>query len=96
MNTIIEGRVVVCAANKLGDIIVAGARHHDKVMNSQLRALDPERKVKPSEVVQGFIDQYGVFMDRYEALDVAIKAGQINVRQKKTFPEDRLFSEDLY
>jgi len=45
---------------------------------------------------QGFIDQFGVFMDRFEALQVATDAGQLNVTRAKTHPVDRLFSEDLY
>lgn len=94
-HSLIEGRFVVCAANKYGDLIVAGARHHDKVMNSQLRAI-PKEDRKQSKCVQGFIDQYGTFMDRKEALTVAVEAGQINSRTTKTFPTDRLFSEDLY
>lgn len=98
-NTIIEGRFVVCAACKYGDVIICGARHYDRVMHSQLRAFDEESEVRMmnrGEVVQGFIDQYGVFMDRVEALEVATAAGQINVRRKKTAPDDVLFSEDLY
>jgi hypothetical protein len=46
--------------------------------------------------VQGFIDQYGVFMDRKEAYAVASAAGQINTRRPKGYPEYMLFSEDLY
>jgi hypothetical protein len=45
---------------------------------------------------QGFIDQYGVFMDRRESLEVATAAGQINVRRTKTNPVNQLFSEDIY
>lgn len=98
-NSIIEGRFVVCAACQYGDVIIAGARHYDGVMRSQLMAYPkdhPVRTMKRSLVVQGFIDQYGVFMTREEALVVAKEAGQINVRREKTFPEDELFSEDLY
>lgn len=90
-------RVVVCAAimNRAGDII-CGARHYDTVMHQQLQ----NRKEMPDNArakdAQGFIDQYGVFMDRHEALKVATDAGQINQRRRKTNPVDRLFSEDLY
>lgn len=52
--------------------------------------------IKRSTEIQGFVDQYGVFMDRFEALQVAKDAGQLNIARPKTSPEDRLFSEDLY
>lgn len=98
-NVIIPGRVVVCAACKYEDLIIAGARHFDSVMHSQLRALanagiSKEKLGKPP--IQGFIDQFGKFMDRVEALEVAEKAGQLNTRRSKTNPTTELFSEDLY
>jgi hypothetical protein len=44
--------------------------------------------------VQGFLDNEGIFVDRREALDIALKANQIidinNIRA------NRLFSEDLW
>ena len=94
-------RVVVCAANRFyepeWDIynIIIGARHHDQLMNNQITNLiELKNSCYPSE--QGFIDQWGVFMNRSEALIVATEAGQINVRRPKGFPLDKLFSEDLY
>lgn len=35
-------------------------------------------------------------MDRKEALAVAKEAGQIDIARLKTWPDDELFSEDLY
>ena len=99
-------RVVVCAANRYKDttgywnhvpIIVLGARHFDNRMQEQIRALSLAGYIlSPARWEQGFVDQYGVFMNRHEALEVATKAGQINTRRTKTTPYDRLFSEDLY
>lgn len=102
MSTVlIEGRFVVCAANRYGDLIVAGARHFDMVMHSQLRYIREDRLLDfeiLGRAEQGFIDQYGVFMDREEAYDVAEKAGQLNVRRLKSgnVGVRELFSEDLY
>lgn len=96
---LIEGRFVVCAACRYGDLIIAGARHYDKIMHSQLKYLKEDKLFdfeKAGRAEQGFIDQYGVFMDRKEALAVATAAGQINVRREKTPGKDLLFSEDLY
>lgn len=98
-NVLIEGRFVVCAACRYGTLVIAGARHYDKVMQSQLTYIQEDSLYDFEEsgrAEQGFIDQFGVFMDRKEALAVATAAGQINVRRSKTFPEDELFSEDLY
>lgn len=86
--------VIVCAALRFGDFIVTGPRHYDSTMRSQIKAARsvlPE--VKPD---QGFVDQFGAFYDRKEALIIAEAANQINVRREKGFPKDELFSEDLY
>lgn len=105
-------RVVVCAANRYSDnvedcvshydkrlanIIILGARHFDERMHEQIRAyILAGYQFNPANWEQGFIDQYGVFMTREEALKVATEAGQINVRRWKTNPIHLLFSEDLY
>lgn len=83
--------LIVCAAIRYDCLIVAGPRHFDDVMRSQLR------DNKPNGIgEQGFVDQYGKFYNRTEALTVAKAAGQINRVRPKTFPENELFSEDLY
>lgn len=90
---------IVAAACKYDDLIIVGARHYDAIMVAQLRAIpvdSPYRTMSRSLVVQGFIDNYGVFLDRVQALEVAIAAGQINHVTQKTSPERLLFSEDLY
>jgi hypothetical protein len=90
-------RIVVCAANRYRDIIVLGVRHFDQLMHNMIAKIPahylPER---PSYWEQGFVDQYGVFMNRVEALEVANKSGQINTRREKTAPHHLLFSEDIY
>lgn len=82
-------RVVVCAANKVGDVILCGARHWDAIMHKQAEAMGFEGH----KADQGFIDQYGQFMDRKEARVVALASGQ-----KLRDPDigDSLFSENLY
>lgn len=95
-------RVVVCAACRYGELIICSARHHDPVMNAQIKVLKEAEEIairdlrNHGDYEQGFIDQWGKFMNREEALAVATAAGQINVRRPKTFPETELFSEDLY
>lgn len=86
-------RVVVCAAVVLGDVTLVGPRHLDYVMLMQYRRAFQGNGPDVHEGRMGFLDQEGVFMDRYEALKVAQDADQI---RSKTEPSGRLFSEDLY
>lgn len=97
-NVIIPGRFVVSAACRNKDLIVCAPRHFDRVMHQQIKQLSELHNLNGPDIKweQGFVDQHGVFMDRFEALIVATEAGQINTRRRKTAPEDRLFSEDLY
>jgi hypothetical protein len=87
-------RRVVCSAIRAkftGEVII-GIRHYDEWMgkfDSWSGWGDP--------VDQGFIDQYGVFMDREEAWKVAAAADQIIYR---CGGDDKnggtLYSENLY
>lgn len=93
-------RVVVCAAMKTEAVprgggkkrivLVASPRHYDEVMRGQLAALSGDTVVGRE---QGFLDQWGNFMDRKEAAIVARASGQ---RLRNPNPEAELFSEDLY
>lgn len=88
-------QVIICAAVKYEDgTILVGPRHFDRVMVAQYNNLDKLHTMV--EPVQGFIDQFGTFLTREEALIVATNAGQINTRRPKTNPLYQLFSEDLY
>lgn len=84
---------VVCAAirDKLGRII-AGARHFDQVMIAQIRRTTPDQDAfRTAE--QGFIDQFGNFLTREEAMVLATKWGQI-IRDDEG--RQSLYSENLY
>lgn len=91
-------RVVVCAANRYnGCEVVLGARHFDTRMCEAIVTCEAAGGAFNHDTEeQGFIDQWGVFMDREEALAVATAAGQINTRRPKGNPVSILFSEDLY
>ncbi|WES09935.1 hypothetical protein [Salmonella phage SWJM-01] len=90
-------RRVVAAANKYGDVIVVSARHHDKLMNTQLKRLKEAGIIETTHTrEQGFIDNYGQWMSREEAAVVAREAGQTNQVRLKNTPFKELFSEDLY
>lgn len=80
-------RRIVCAANKhrATGRIICGARHWDKVMRSQTQ------DYKGWE--QGFIDQFGDFLNRKDAWKIAEEQGQI--RRTVSTP-GTLYSENLY
>jgi hypothetical protein len=96
-------RRVVCSACKLvnwetgEEALLIGPRHFDSVMREQWNRLNSTAKlwVEPEEYGQGFIDQWGVYMDRREAWDVAMKAGQV-IFTAGGCEGPRLFSENLY
>lgn len=94
-------RVVVCAANRslITGRIVAGARHWDSIMRQQV--INPNRVTGESAMPrewagaeQGFIDQWGQWMTREEAWEVAKSQGQI--KYPNGVENGTLFSEDLY
>lgn len=84
-------RRVVCAANRhqKSGAIVCGARHWDKVMRRQAVGMDYDFHGWD----QGFIDQFGDWMDRKTAWEVATDQGQI--RREVSSP-GTLYSENLY
>lgn len=88
-------RRIVCAANRYGEhFMFIGVRHFCPIMRKNMgKANLPWLREKFGEE-QGFIDQYGVFMSREEAYEVAKAAGQIIYRCGGD--EGKLFSENLY
>lgn len=95
-------RRIVCAANRFemknGKVLVIpGSRHYSRDM---ARVIDELRDQMVCDHAhgddQGFIDQWGDYHTREEALIIATHAGQINTVRKKGGPGYELFSEDLY
>lgn len=96
--------IIVCAAISIerlnqitfnDDIILIGPRHWDFTMRNQAESLGLSRKNKNfKEVEQGFIDQFGTFYDRKEALIIAKRNNQI--RFQLDYGTKELFSEMLY
>lgn len=92
-------RVVVCAANRIaGDkkhagLIIPANRHHSPTMNALYTALG----LKGGHDDQGFIDQWGQFMDRKEALTVVMSSGQpFDVERNGCGnPPNELYSEGI-
>ena len=97
---------IVCAANRMtmddgnggqSTIVVAGARHHDGVMNPVIRALIGGNRDRIMDMEQGFIDQHNQYYSRKEAWVIAEANNQIVKRVGGDGPEAHgLFSENLY
>ena len=87
------GRYVVCAASRYNDLVICGARHHDKVMNTQIRLLRSLGHIMPKIGEQGFIDQFGKFLTREDALAI-VNSNKQPLRENPWSKE--LFSENLY
>lgn len=85
-------RRVVCAAIRADDgEILVGIRHYSTDMLRQIHARsDGEKFYHRQDQDQGFVDQYGEYMTRSEAMTVALAAGQVNQ------DTGELCSEDLY
>lgn len=91
---------IVCAACKDGDFIAAGPRHFDETMHRQITAFLASQGVEPSaeaygKFEQGFIDQYGRFYSREDAMEAVKKNGQPFDIERNS-GEISLFSEGLY
>lgn len=96
----VEGviRIVVCAANRYGDIIIPSARHFDVTMRNTFTLLSrsTRKRIQAAVEEQGFIDQWGNFLTRKEALAIAKANGQYGHWREPCHHQSDLFSEDLY
>lgn len=72
-------RRVVCAAIRAADgSLLLGIRHYSADMHAQITARrDGEKFKHRMDEDQGFVDQFGIFMSRRQAYEVATLAGQI-------------------
>lgn len=91
-----DQRRIVCAATKFGEQIILSVHHGDPFLMSNVigNNLIPSNTIRNS--VAGFIDNQYNFLNRHEALKVAIESGQVNIDNRVVYPADELFSEELY
>lgn len=95
-------RRIVCAANRFklkdgGELVIPGSRHYSPDMAAVLDQVEDKLVTDHAyDEDQGFIDQWGEYHNREDALVIATHAGQINTVREKGAPYDKLFSEDLY
>lgn len=87
-------RKIAQAACNYGGYIVTGTRHYCPIMHMQIDAIGRDALLEYAgghdNVVQGFTDQYGIFLTRQEAYIIARDAGQLLPRHDYG---ETLFSE---
>ena len=89
-------QIVVCAACRSGELVIAGARHFDKVMRSQILAIK-RNNLLGNGWEEGFIDQFGDFLSREQAMKTALAARQkVDIERGCGGDMTTLFSEGLY
>jgi hypothetical protein len=93
-NLVKPDQYIVCAACQTSTgIIFCGARHWDMVMRSQAQAAGYKSHAPRAE--EGFINQFGEFLTRRQAMDVVNVYGQ-KVDIVRNGSETELYSEGLY
>jgi hypothetical protein len=86
----LTNRIVSCALIRDGETHSRGFKEHWQI-RAALGDTDPYQKKMTDEY--GFLDSLGVFHDRYEAIPIAVDAGQLNARWLE-LPRE-LLSSDL-
>lgn len=76
-------------------IIALGARHFDPLMHENIDRIEKIRG-KSQSMEQGFIDQYGEWWNRKQALMIAANSNQLNQYRAKHHSLSELYSEDLW
>ena len=85
---------IICAACRHEDIIIVGPRHWDNTMHRTAKLMKVDDKL---HFEQGFIDQFGNFYNRGEAMIIAKAAGQeIDIDRGCGRDNTTLYSEGLY
>lgn len=74
--------------------LVIGVRHWDGLMHVQGDLLEEKFGGRVAED-QGFVDQYGIFMGRVEALQVVKESGQ-PFNPTRNGADDELYSEGVW
>lgn len=95
-----SNRRVVCAAIRASDgSLLLGIRHYSRDMYAQIdQRNDGVKFENRCDEDQGFVDQYGVWMSREEAYQIALANGQI-IRPDACgngLDGPKLYSEGLY
>ncbi len=85
-------RIVCAAILTTNGVVVCSARHFDECMHKQIAQMGDLGQLHEAD--QGFIDQWGNYLTREEALAVAKRQNQI--RREVGGGDTKLYSEMLY
>lgn len=85
-------RIVCAAIRHSNGSIICGPRHFDALMRSQIFARKQGEEWRGAE--QGFVNQFGEFLTREQAYEIADTNGQH--LHGEGYDGRLLFSEDLY
>lgn len=91
-------RKIVCSANLYHGVLLVGVRHFDPIMQCTIKRFGLEFKIDGHkyEHEQGFVDQYGVFCDRVEAMQIVKDSGQPFDIKRNGGSDAELFSEGIH
>jgi len=84
---------IVCAACRATADVVTSARHFDRLMHEQMNKYYLRKNERWE---QGFIDQWGRFYNRKDALKVVKESGQPFNDKRNGGSDCMLYSEGLY
>lgn len=87
---------IVCAAIKSGHTIITGARHFDTIMQPHVSIHKDYTDEICIKWEQGFIDQFGNFYNRKDALQIVKESGQPFNAERNSGSGNELYSEGLY
>lgn len=85
-----QERLTAAAIKRGGEVLERGLKSHFQ-LRAALGDADPARRMIDDE--EGFMTDTGRFVNRYEAKDIAIAAGQINKRWREA--QRPLLSSDI-
>lgn len=79
-------------------MVFCGHRHHNifALLGPMYGKLVAERRARGVAEVQGFLTSTGRFLNRKDAMQVALKAGQVQEGVRTLLPGGALDSGDLY
>lgn len=91
---------IVCAAIRAADgELLLGIRHYSPDMHKQIEfRRDGEKFTHLHDEDQGFVNQYGQWLSRVEAYQVALASGQLRYPEScgEGLDGPKLYSEGLY
>lgn len=96
--TKLDNPKIIIAACRVHDLIILCPRHWDKVMHTTINNHHKSawvKRIPHSEWEQGFIDQFGKFYSREEAM-LVVKRNEQPFSPHRNVSTTKLYSEGIY